>query len=150
MQNGKVLKLYMTMPDMMRSGHRMEVDDFDCDPGGIIGDMNYENAPDDKVMLLTSQKSYDLIDEADLYVDPGALLENIHVDVDLYHLKAGSIIEIGEVLFEVTAPCEAYGYLYGFDPELPEIIKGNRGLFVRPVDDGRVNVGDEASVLKDA
>lgn len=150
MENGKVLKLYITMPDMMRSGHRMEVEDFDCDPGGIIGDLNHEQAPDEKVMLLVSKKSYDLIDEADLFVDPGALLENIFVDIDLNHLKVDSIIEVGDVIMQVTGPCEAYGYLYGFDPELPEIIKGNRGIFVRPVEDGRVAVGDEVKVLEEA
>ncbi len=150
MTSGKVKALYMTMPDMMRAGHRMVVDDFDCDPDGIIGDMNYEKAPADKVLLLISQKSYDLIDEAELFVDQGALLENIIVDIDLYHLKAGSLIEMGETFLEVTGPCEAYGYLYGFDPELPEILKGNRGLFVRPVDYGRINVGDEVKVLKEA
>ena len=149
MTSGKVKALYMTMPDMMRSGHRMTVDDFDCDPDGIIGDLNYDTS-EDKVMLLTSQKSYELIDEADLYVDQGALLENIHVDIDLYHLKAGSVIEIGEVYLEVTGPCEVYGYLYGFAPELPEILKGNRGLFVRPVEYGRIGVGDEVVVVKEA
>ncbi|WP_309498251.1 MOSC domain-containing protein [Sulfurovum sp.] len=150
MTSGKVEVLYMSMPDMIRSGHRMTVDDFDCDPDGIIGDLNYEKAPEDKVLLLTSQKSYDLIEEAELYVDQGALLENIHIDIDLNHLKAGSVIEIGEVYLEVTGPCEAYGYLYGFSPELPEILKGNRGLFVRPVEYGRINVGDEVVVVKEA
>ncbi len=148
MTNGKVLALYITMPDMMRTGHRMKCDDFDCDPDGIIGDMHYETS-DDKVMLLTCQKSYDLIEEAELYVDQGSLLENIHVDVDLYHLKKGSIIEIGETLLEVTGPCESYGYLYGFAPEIPEIIQGKRGLFVRPVDYGLVEMGNEVKVLKE-
>ena len=148
MTNGKVLALYMTMPSMMRSGHRMVCDDFDCDPDGIIGDMHYETS-EDQVMLLTCQKSYDLIDEAELVIDQGALLESIHVDIDLYHLKKGSIIEIGGTLLEVTGPCESYGYLYAFAPEIPEIIKGKRGLFVRPVDYGTVTLGNEVKVVKE-
>ena len=60
------------------------------------------------------------------------------------------MIEIGEVYLEVTGPCEVYGYLYGFAPELPEILKGNRGLFVRPVEYGRIAVGDEVVVVKEA
>ena len=44
MSNGKVLALYMTMPAAMRSGHRMSCEDVDCDPDGIIGDMNYEKS----------------------------------------------------------------------------------------------------------
>jgi len=130
MTNGKVLALYMTMPDLMRKGYRMRCDDFECDPYGILEDMNYETS-EDKVMLLTSQKSYDIIEEAELVVDQGVLMENIHVDVDLYHLNPGSVIEIGDTFLEVTSPCEAYGYLMALAPELPDLLRGKRGLFVR-------------------
>ncbi len=148
MTSGKVLALYMTMPDLMRSGHRMSVEDFECDPDGIIEDMNYEGSQD-YVMMLTSQKSYDLIEEADLVISQGVLMENILVDIDLYHLKKGSVIELGDTLLEVTGPCESYGYLMALAPELPDIIKGNRGLFVRPLDHGKICVGDEVNVLKE-
>ena len=147
-ENGKVLALYMTMPDMMRSGHRMSCDDIDCDEGGIIGDMGYESS-EDKVMMLTSQKSYDIIEEAELFIDKGVLLENIHVDINLYDLAKGSLIEVGDIIFEVTGPCEAYGYLAALDPELPELLKGNRGIFIRPTEEGRLCLGDEVKVLKE-
>ncbi len=149
MASGKVLSLYMTMPDLMRSGHRMMVEDFECDPNGIIGDKDYENGEETPV-LLVCQKSYDIIEEAELVLDKGVLMENIFVDADLYHLKKGSIIEIGDTIFEVTGPCEAYRYLYAFAPELPELIHGKRGLFLRPVEQGRVEVGDEVNVLEEA
>ena len=145
MQNGKVLALYITMPDMMRAGHRQTCEDFDCDPDGIIGDMNYEMS-DDRVMLLTSQVTYDIAAENDIVIEQGVLMESIHVDIDLYDLKVGDVIEIGETLLEVTERCESYGYLYSLAPELPELIQGKRGLFVCPVDYGRVAVGDEVKV----
>jgi len=149
MTNGKVLALYMTLPDMMRSGHRMTCEDFECDEGGIIGDMNYETATDeDKVMLLTSQKSYDIAEAEGIIVDQGVLMESILVDVDLYGLKKGSVIELGETMLEVTGPCEANGYLMALAPELPELLKGNRGIFVRPLEQGVISVGDEVKVLK--
>ncbi len=109
--SGKVLSLYMTMPDLMRSGHRMKCEDFDCDSSGIVGSKEYEN-DQEQMLLLVSKISYDIIEEADLAVDKGLLMENIYVDIDLYDLKAGSIIEIGETLFEVKGPCEDYRYLY--------------------------------------
>lgn len=149
MITGHVLSLYMTMPDMMRAGHRMKCDDIECDPNGIVGDINYEEEGKNRI-LLVSQKSYEIIEEADLYVDKGVLMENIYVDIDLNHLKAGSIIEIGETLFEVEAPCEAYAYLYAFSPELPELIHGNRGLFVKPVEYGRLEVGDSVTIVQEA
>ena len=149
MTNGKVLKLYMTMPDMMRSGHRQRVEDFECNPGGIVGDKNYED-PDAAPILLVSEKSYEIIEEAELFLDQGVLMENIYVDIDLNHLKQGTIIEIGETLFEVNGPCQAYNYLYAFSPELPELLDGKRGIFITPVEHGRVALGDEVKVVQEA
>ncbi len=149
MTSGKVLSLYMTMPDMMRSGHRMRVEDMECDENGIMGSRDYENGTE-RPMVLVSKKSYDIIEEAELVFERGLLMEDIYVDVDLYHLKKGSIIEIGEIMFEVQGPCEDYRYLYAFAPELPELIQGNRGLFITPIDYGRIEVGDEVSVIKEA
>ena len=150
MTNGKVLALYMSMPDMtIRSGHRMSCDDIDCDPDGVVGDMHYETQ-DEHVMMIVSQKSYDIIDEAELFIDKGVLMETVHVDIDLYGLAKGSFIEIADVIFEVTGPCEAYGYLAALAPELPDLLRGNRGIFVRPTEGGRLCLGDEVKVLKEA
>lgn len=149
MANGKVLSLYMTMPDLMRSGHRMRCDNFDCDPSGIIGDRDYE-VERGYVMLLVSKSTYDIIEEAEIIIDQGLLLENIYVDIDLYHLKKGSVIEIGKTLFEVNGPCESYDYLYSFAPEVPELIQGKRGLFITPVEYGTVEVDAEVKVIQEA
>lgn len=148
MISGKVETLYMTMPDMMRSGHRMRVEDLECDENGIMGSRDYENDTE-HTMVLVSKKSYDIIEEAELVFERGLLMEDIYVDVDLYHLNKGSIIEIGEMLFEVSGPCEDYRYLYAFAPELPALIKGKRGLFITPVEYGRIEVGNEVKVLKE-
>ena len=148
MANGKVLTLYITMPDMMRSGNRMRVDDLDCDDNGIVSSKDYDNGID-KPIVLVCQKSYDLIEEQELVIERGLLMEDIHVDCDLYHLKAGSIIEIGEMLFEVTGSCEDYRYLYAFAPEIPDIIRGKRGLFLSPVEYGGIQVSDEVKVIKE-
>ena len=149
MTSGKVLSLYMTMPDMIRSGHRMRVEDLECDENGIMGSRDYENGKE-HTMVLVSKKSYDIIEEAELAFERGLLMEDIYVDVDLYHLKKGSVIEIGEMLFEVTGPCEDYRYLYAFAPELPELIQGKRGLFISPIEYGRIEVGDEVNVVQEA
>ena len=148
MTTGKVLNLYMTMPDMIRAGHRMRVEDMDCDENGIMGSRDYENGSEHK-MVLVSQKSYDIIEEAELVLEEGVLMEDIHVDIDLYHLNKGSVIQIGEAIFEVTGACEDYRYLYAFAPELPELIQGKRGLFITLVDEGQLSIGNEVNVLKE-
>lgn len=149
MTSGKVVTLYMTMPDMMRAGHRMRVENMDCDEDGIMGSRDYENGTERK-MVLVSKKSYDIIEDAELVFERGLLMEDIYVDANLYHLKKGSIIEIGDILFEVNGPCEDYRYLYAFAPELPELIHGNRGLFITPIEYGGMKVGDEVKVIKEA
>lgn len=148
MTSGKVLSLYMTMPDMIRAGHRMKVEDIECDENGIMGSRDYENGSEHR-MVIVSKKSYDIIEEAELVLEQGVLMEDIYVDIDLYHLKAGSLIEIGDIIFEVNGLCEDYRYLYAFAPELPDLLKGQRGLFVTPVDYGGMAVGDEVKVLKE-
>jgi MOSC domain-containing protein YiiM len=127
----------------------MRVEDIECDENGIMGSRDYENGKE-HMMVLVSKKSYDIIEEAELAFERGLLMEDIYVDVDLYHLKKGSVIEIGEMLFEVTGPCEDYRYLYAFAPELPELIQGKRGLFISPIEYGRIEVGDEVNVVQEA
>jgi MOSC domain-containing protein YiiM len=147
--SGKVLSLYMTMPDLMRAGHRMEVDSIECDEGGIVGDMNHE-VEGKNVILLLCKETYDIIEKNEIVVDEGVLLENIYVDTNINHLNPGSLIEIGETILEVKQACQAYNYLYYLDPELPELIDGKRGLIVEPVDYGRIDLGDEVTILKEA
>lgn len=147
MTEGKVLTLYMTLPDTMRLGNREECDSFECDEDGIFGDTNYESDGDNS-LLLVSKISYDLIKEAESFIDKGFLLENIYIDIDLNHLTKGTILKIGQSLFEVNGPCEAYGYLYKFAPEVPEIIQGKRGIFITPVDHGIIEVGDTIEIVK--
>jgi MOSC domain-containing protein YiiM len=147
MSTGKVLNLYMTMPDLMRAGHRMECDSIECDENGIIGDINYDDDSKNAILLL-SQKSYDIIYDNDLFVDKGVLLENIFVDIDINHLKAGSLIDIGEATFEVVQPCMAFKYLYALSPELPELLENNRGLIIKPLGHSRVEIDDSVEILK--
>ena len=149
MTSGKVVSLYMTMPDMIRAGHRMKVEDMDIDENGIMGSRDYENGKE-RPMVLVCKKSYDIIEEAEFAFERGLLMEDIYVDVDLYHLDKGAVIEIGEVLFEVTSKCEDYRYLYAIAPELPELIQGQRGLFISPLDYGRVDVGSEVKIIQEA
>ena len=148
MTNAKVITLYMTMPDMMRAGHRMRVEDIECDENGIMGSRDHENQKE-RPLVLVCKKSYDIIEEAELVFERGLLMEDIYVDADLYHLGKGSLLEIGDMILEVAGPCEDYRYLYAFAPELPELIKGKRGLFLTPVEYGCIAVGDAVNVIKE-
>jgi len=86
MENGKVLSLYMILPDMIRAGHRMQVDDLDCDPSGIVGSRDYEDTVD-FTMVLVCKKSYDIIEEAELVLGDGFLLMLTFITLKLVQLS---------------------------------------------------------------
>ena len=143
----KVEQLYMTQPDMLRSGHRVACDSLECDPDGIIGDVNH-GIPDKNLLLAVSTQSYDIIDASDIVLDRGILMENILVDFDIDALKPGTIIEIDDVLFEIIRPCKAFAYLYGFAPELPELLEHKRGMFLRPLEEGQICIGSTVRIVQ--
>ena len=147
MKEAKILNLYMTLPDMLRSGYRQRCESIEIDEGGIVGDVAH-GTENGRKLLIVSQKSYDLIKEHDLVVDTGVLMEHIHVDEDLYDLKENDVLEIGDTVCKVLGKCEVYGYLAALAPELPEILYGNRGIFVEPVAPGEIKVGDKVIVHK--
>jgi MOSC domain-containing protein YiiM len=149
MATGKVLTLYLTLEDFLKAGHRMRVDNLECDPEGIIGDMNYEDE-DKNMLLLVSTHSYDIIEKEELVVEKGVLMENIYTDLDINHLNKGSLIEIGEIIFEVIGRCQAFNYLYAFSPELPELLKDTRGIYLRATEYGQIKLDDEVTILKEA
>ena len=127
----------------------MRVESIECDENGIMGSRDHEEQKE-RPMVLVSKKSYDIIEAADLAFERGLLMEDVYVDIDLYHLKKGSVIEMGEMMFEVQGLCEDFRYLYAFAPELPDLLRGQRGLFITPLDYGGMAVGDTVTILKEA
>jgi MOSC domain-containing protein YiiM len=140
---GQVLELFISKKDKSKRFSRtiLEVDNK-----GILDDKFY--AKDlERSILLTSTDSYDLALKNSIEMSYGALGENILIDYNPYSLVIGSHIQIGEVVVEVTQNCTICNHLSSIDKTLPNLLKDDRGIFVKVVEVGFIEKGDKLYLL---
>jgi len=79
---------------------------------------------------------------------PGALRENLLLDVDIGALASGSLLRVGPaVVLRVMFPCEACGRLNVARAGLAGAIGGQRGLLVRVLRGGAIAAGHRVGLL---
>ena len=82
-------------------------------------------------------------------LEPGIVRENMTVSgVALAGLPAGTRLQAGEVIFEVTMDCAPCELIEALRPGLQAAMEGRRGTLVKVVEGGQVRVGDEIAVLQ--
>jgi len=80
---------------------------------------------------------------------PGQVRENVTVaGVKLAGLPAGTRLQVGDVIFEVTDDCAPCDYIESLRPGLRTAIEGRRGTLCRVLSGGEVKVGDEVRVVE--
>ncbi|HEV7967743.1 MAG TPA: MOSC domain-containing protein [Candidatus Acidoferrales bacterium] len=78
---------------------------------------------------------------------PGRVRENITTrGVALGALSLGQRLRAGEVLLEVTKPCEPCHQMDEIRQGLQDAIRGRRGLLCRVVEPGRIRRGDRVEI----
>lgn len=140
---GKVLQLYISTG--IKEAPRKEVSSLQVDQNGVKGDKFYAKDPN-RAILISSTQSYDLAKQNGISVETGALGENIYIDINPYSLLPGDIIEIGECHFEVTQNCTLCNSLSKINPKLPKLLKNDRGIFVRAIKEGTINIEDNVTL----
>ncbi len=113
--------------------------------GGVVGDKHYLKDLDRAVMI-ASTLAYKKAADKDIYLQEGALEENILVDFDPYSLPLGTKIHIGEATLELAQYGTICKSLTRIDSKLPKLLKGERGIFAKVLKPGIVNAGDEVSI----
>jgi len=84
-------------------------------------------------------------------IAPGRVRENITTrGIALGTLSLGRRLRVGEVLLEVTRPCEPCHLMDEIRQGLQEAIRGRRGLLCRVVESGRIRRGDRLEVIEEA
>jgi MOSC domain-containing protein YiiM len=84
-------------------------------------------------------------------ITPGRARENITTrGIALGSLPPGQRLRAGEVLLEVTEPCEPCHQMDELRQGLQEAIQGRRGLLCRVVASGRIRRGDRIEVEEKA
>jgi len=142
---GKVIQLFITQNDTLKT--RQSVESIQIDKNGIIGDKFY--AKDSmRAILLSSTESYKLSEKHDIYLDSGALGENILIDINPYHLLHGDKIKIGDSVLEITQNCTLCKGLSTLNSKLPKLLKHDRGIFAKLLEgSSEIHLNDKVEIL---
>jgi MOSC domain-containing protein YiiM len=80
-------------------------------------------------------------------IAPGRARENITTrGIALERLSLGQRVRAGEVLLEVTVPCEPCNLMDEIRQGLQEAMRGRRGLLCRVIEAGRIRRGDHVEI----
>jgi len=141
---GKVLALFQAVKD--REG-RQECETMEIDAQGILGDKYYGKNPNRTILITSEEASYTMASAQGISIPYGSLGENIVIDINPYHLEAGQRMRIGETIVAVTQNCTLCSSLGKVDEKLPDLLKDDRGIFVRTVQGGKIKKGDTVTIL---
>ncbi|MFT5661755.1 MAG: MOSC domain-containing protein YiiM [Sulfurimonas sp.] len=138
---GKILELFYST----KSG-RITTDKLALDEKGVVDD-KYYNKDIQRSVLIASQQSYILAADNGINASYGVLGENILIDYNPYNLVAGAKIKIGELVLEISQNCTICNSLAKVDERLPQLLKNDRGIFAKVINNGTINKGDNIYLL---
>lgn len=119
----------------------VSVNSVSVTPAGFDGDFHARIGVPRQVLLVSGS----VLKELDLA--PGAVFENVVVDgIDVMSLAEGQKVKVGEATFEVTIPCEPCVQMDRVRDGLKQALKHRRGMFVRVVKTGTIQVGDTVEI----
>lgn len=109
---------------------------------GLAGDIHADPRSPRQV-LLAGATAYEA-----LALPPGALRENLLLDLDTAGMASGTVLRIGrQASLRLSFQCEACGSLDRHAPGLARAIGARRGVLARVLTDGVVRIGDAVSML---
>lgn len=140
MTTGKVLKLFTTCDDEKKT--RISPEFINVDNEGVLND-KFHGKDLLRSVLIASVYSYELAKKQGIDIEYGLLGENILVDINPYSLLPGEQLKIGDTTLEITQNCTLCKGLSSVDPQLPKVLKNDRGIFAKVIS-GRstIKVGD--------
>jgi len=141
---GKVLKLFITKNDLNKT--RESLTSINTDEHGILNDKFYDKN-DQRAILITTIQSYEIALNNGIKLPQGSLGENILIDINPYHLKAGEVLTIGNATLEITQNCTLCKGLTQLGAKLPKLLKNDRGIFAKVINGMQtITVEDEVSI----
>ncbi len=141
---GKVLALYISEKGKSSRIHQEKII---CNINGILHDKFYEKDLS-RSILITSQESYRLLQDKGIEVAYGLLGENILTDFNPYHLPHKTKLKIGNAILEITQNCTICNHLSVIDKRVPALLKEDRGIFAKVIQNGTIQRGDSVEKLK--
>ncbi len=141
-QVGKVLELFYST-----TNGRVNTTELSLDNKGVVED-KYYNKNIQRSVLITSIASYNLAMNSGISVAHGSLGENLLIDYNPYHLRAGDKLMIGDLVLEISQNCTLCKSLAKVDKKLPSLLKDDRGVFAKVVIGGVIKKGDNIYLLQ--
>ncbi|MDP3301445.1 MAG: MOSC domain-containing protein [Sulfuricurvum sp.] len=134
----RVLALFISVDNDKK---RVPKEKLELDEMGVLEDKFYAKNTN-RLILITSTTAYSLAKSSSVELEYGSLGENILIDQSINHLSVGDRLKIGDVVLEITQNCTLCNGLSVLDPKLPEVLKNDRGLFVKAVTSGIIKKDD--------
>ena len=141
--SGTVIDLFISNKDRGRENKN----EIELAIEGIYEDKFFSKEVN-RSILITSNESYLIAKENGIDAPFGSLGENILVSINPYGLKSGDKISIGETVVEITQNCTICNSLAKVNPNLPKILKSDRGIFAKTIKSGKIRKGDSVNILK--
>ncbi len=108
---------------------------------GIEGDHHARPRSSRQVLLMAEENG----DAFGLH--PGEVRENVVTrGLDLQNVPAGTRLEIGLAVLEITKDCEPCSFIDGIRPGLRARMQRRRGMLARVLRGGEIRVGDEITL----
>ena len=126
----KIKELFISINNGEKS--RKSVAVLNLDTNGILEDKFY-NKNIQRSILITSVTSYTLAKERGIELKYGALGENILIEANPYSLQEGERLFIGDTVLEITQHCTLCKGLSSIHPQLPKLLKEDRGIFAKVI-----------------
>jgi len=142
-QVGKIVSLFITIDS---SNIPLKKEELNIDTKGIIEDKHY-NKDIKRSILITSLDSYELAKKHNIDMPYSTLGENLLIDYNPYTLPIGTKLQIGNTILQISQNCTLCNHLSKIDKQLPKLLKDDRGIFAKVIQDGTIRVGDEIYLL---
>jgi len=140
---GEVTALFISLE---HSKKRVEKENIALDTFGILSD-KYYNTNIERSVLITSLSSYTLANEHKIKMPFGSLGENLLIDYNPYHLKAGTVLQIGSTHLMISQNCTICDHLSSIDKKLPSLLEKDRGIFAKVIKEGKIKKGDKIYII---
>lgn len=140
---GSVLRLFTSKAG---TSTRFLEQKLDLDTNGVVNDKFYAKSSERSV-LIASTASYDLVSTYGIEMPFGYLGENILMDFNPYSLEVGSKLKIGNVILEISQHCTICNHLTTIDVKIPTLLKNDRGVFSKVIQNGEIYAGDDVYLL---
>ena len=140
---GSVLRLFTSKSG---TSERFLEQKLSLDTNGVVNDKFYAKNVERSVLIATTD-SYDLVATYGIEMPFGYLGENILMDFNPYALEVGSKLKIGTAILEISQHCTICNHLTTIDVKIPTLLKNDRGVFAKVVQDGEICDGDDVYLV---